>query len=609
MHRSILLASAVAFCTPSQLPAQRPAAPGGALSAPVTDIRYELTFDSASAAQKTIHVAMTFRVASAAPVLLSLPTWTPGAYEVSNFARHVSGFEAASGETEHRWDKLDYDTWRVRPSAAGEVTVSYDVEADSLDNAMAWSRPDFAMFNGTTVFLYPEGRSLDFASQVTLRTQAGWRIATGLHPAAGPAGTYRERTYHDLVDMPVFIGRFDIDSVQANGKWTRLATYPAGIMPPAAASQLLGEFTRFIPAHANVFGETPWDDYTQFIIFAPFGGISALEHQSSNVAISDPRLIGNPVLTNVLAHEVFHAWNVKRLRPADMVPYRYDVAQPTTLLWVSEGFTDYYADLGTVRGGVIDSAGFLQNSFGHMNVVSNAPEVAVEDASLSIWIHPTDGTDALYYDKGSVVGFLLDILIRDASDNRGSLDQVMRTLYEQGWKRGRGFSNDAFWAAVTRAAGGRSFRDFYDRYVDGRDSLPYAEVLPLAGLRRTVQTTMVPRMGVSTQTGADSVSWVTGLVPNGAFAAAGVQVGDTVLTVAGIDQKEDIGADQFRRRLASRPEGEAYPVVVLRGGQRVTLTARLKFGPNTITRLEFDPSAGAKALRIRSGILRGTVGS
>lgn len=612
MSRSMFMAAAIAATlapvgqTRAQSPDGRPPA-RPPVSAPIANIRYGLTFDTATAADQVVKVTMTFDVQGTAPVLLSLPTWTPGAYEVSNFARHVSEFEASGAGQELRWDKLDYDSWRVRPTARGEVTVSFDFAADSLDNAMAWSRPDFLMVNGTNVFPYAEGRSLDFGSRLTINTQNGWRIASGLHSAGAP-GVFAERSYHDLVDMPIFVGRFDIDSMLIAGKWTRLATYPAGVHTGQARADLWREFTQFIPAHAAVFGETPWDDYTQLIIYAPYGGISALEHQNSNLAVSDPQFIGSPILTNVLAHEVFHAWNVKRLRPADMVPYRYDVAQPTTLLWVSEGFTDYYADLGTVRGGTIDSLGFLRNAMGHIGVVEGSPAVSVEDASLSIWIHPTDGTDALYYDKGSVVGLLLDILIRDASDNRGSLDRVLRGLYESGWKRGRGFTNDEFWAAVSREAGGRSFQGFYVRYVDGRDSLPYDSVLPLAGMRIATQTTRVPRMGVSTQTGPDTVSVVTGLVPNGAFAQAGVQVGDALVTVGGIDQKRDVGADEFRRRFAGR-EGESYPVVVRRGGQELTLTARVRLGDNLVTRLEFDPAAGTKAGRIRAGILQGRVGN
>ena len=149
---------------------------------------------------------MTFTVSGSGEVLLSLPSWTPGAYEISNYARYVSEFTPMAAGKPVSWDKTDPDTWRLRPTAAAPVTVTFDFQADSLDNAMAWTQPDFAFFNGTNLFLYPEGRSLDFPATVRIHTQDGWKVATGMH-AGAEAGSYSEKNYHDLVDMPFFVGR------------------------------------------------------------------------------------------------------------------------------------------------------------------------------------------------------------------------------------------------------------------------------------------------------------------------------------------------------------------------------------------------------------------
>jgi len=163
--------------------------PGTALaqqSAPVTDLRYDLTFTSATALAQSLTVTTRFQAAGTDPVLLSLPSWTPGAYEISNFARRVSRFAATQGGQPLTWDKTDPDTWRIRPAGKGEVTLTFDFQADQLDNAMAWSRPDFLMVNGTNVFLYPEGRSLDFPARVTVTTEPAWRVATGMTPDGAP---------------------------------------------------------------------------------------------------------------------------------------------------------------------------------------------------------------------------------------------------------------------------------------------------------------------------------------------------------------------------------------------------------------------------------------
>jgi predicted metalloprotease with PDZ domain len=182
-----------------------------------------------------------------------------------------------------------------------------------------------------------------------------------------------------------------------------------------------------IPAEVRVFGEVPWTTYSLLQIADPsYSGGSGLEHQNSHVDILGPGMLGTPVLPSLYAHEIFHAWNVKRLRPSDLWPYRYDQEQPTPLLWISEGITDYYADLAEVRGGVINALGFYAATNDKIDQVSSLPPTALEDASLSTWIHPRDGTEYIYYPKGSLAGFLLDILIRDASDNRHSLDDVIR---------------------------------------------------------------------------------------------------------------------------------------------------------------------------------------
>ncbi|HQR19074.1 MAG TPA: hypothetical protein PK948_11910, partial [Gemmatimonadales bacterium] len=357
-------------------------------SAPVTDLQYQLTFTSATAGARSLTVTTRFQASGPDPVLLSLPSWTPGAYEVSNFARRVSDFSATQGGAPLTWDKSDPDTWRIRPSGKGQVTVTFDFQADQLDNAMAWSAPDFLLVNGTNVFLYPEGRSLDFPATVSVTTEPTWLVTTGMTPA-GARNTYRASNYHDLVDMPFFIGRYDLDSAQVAGKWVRLASYPAGTLAGAPREEFWAQLQKYLPVEIAVFQVAPYDTYSNLLIFdKDYGGGSALEHQNSHVGIYTPLLIGNPILPSITAHEIFHLWNVKRLRPAEMVPYRYDQWMPTPWLWVSEGITDYYADLALVRAGVIDSAEFLNFTTSKIQEVADAPVVTLEDASLTAWISP-----------------------------------------------------------------------------------------------------------------------------------------------------------------------------------------------------------------------------
>ncbi len=591
---ALLLAAAVAprVAAPQQGPA------------PLKNLRYEVTFDSATASRSTIKVALSFDVAGPGPVELSFPVWTPGAYEVSNFARRVIGFTPTADGRPLSWDKFDYDTWRVQPGTARSITVRYDYLADTLDNAMSWARPDFVLFNGTNLLPYPEGRDFNFPASVTVKTQPGWLVATGMK--RGPAaGSYQEG------ELPRPGGQAVLHRPHGpRQRPDRQALAPPGELPGghlhwAREVGSVGSDREVHPDPSRSVRETPWDTYTYLMIFTPeAGGGSALEHSNSHVGIYNPGFIGNPLLASITAHEVFHSWNVKRLRPADMWPYHYDREQETTWLWESEGITDYYADLALVRGGIIDSAQFMGLTNGKVDEVAESPPTALEDASLSTWIGPTDGTQYLYYPKGSLVGLLLDILIRDASDNKRSLDNVLREIYRATYKKGRGYTAQDWWSAVSKAAGGRSFAEFNTKYIDGREPLPYEQVFPLAGMRLKTDTLREPRLGLATGQDSSGAIVVHEVVPGSPAAAAGVQVGDALLALGDVEVDNPDFGKSYRARFG-RSEGDSLPIKVRRGTDTLTLAGKVVLGARLERRLEAAPDASPKAVRIRNGILRG----
>ncbi|MEO8333467.1 MAG: PDZ domain-containing protein [bacterium] len=579
-------------------------APDSMVSAPISAIRYEVTADNAALAARQLGVSTSFDVASDGPVVLSLPAWTPGAYEISNFARNVINFRPTQDGVPLRWDKLDPDTWRVRPVKAGRVVVAFDFTADTLDNAMAWTRPDFALFNGTNTFMYPEGRSKDFAATVLIRTNPDFLIATGM-PSAGAARTYKSGNYHDLVDMPFFVGKFDLDSATIQGKTFRYATYPVGSVAGEARTTAWDQLKRIVPAEYNVFGELPWDTYTLMqIIDSTSQGYSGLEHSSSHVDVVAPQFVGSDFQPSLYAHEIFHAWNVKRLRPADLVPYQYDRVQPTTWLWVSEGITDYYADLAEVRGGVVDHAGFYALTAGKIGEYAATIPFALEDASLNTWIHPRDGTGYSYYPKGSLAGLMLDITIRDATENKKSLDGVMKELYETTYKKGRGFTRSDFWGAMKKAANGRSFDVFEGLYIDGREAYPWPTMLRTIGLELVPDS--VPRIGVTSTAEPSGAVRIMEVEAGSSASLAGVHVGDELLKVGDLPVADSDFGVKMRAQYSGRPAGSPLPIVVKRGTETLTLNGTLRYVQSE-PRIAEDPAASAKAIKLREGILRGTV--
>ncbi|HEX9383754.1 MAG TPA: hypothetical protein VF908_10165, partial [Gemmatimonadaceae bacterium] len=462
---------------------------------------------------------------------------------------------------------------------------------------------NFAFFNGTNLFLYPAGRGFNWPARVSVHTEASWRVATGMDPAPG-TNNFTAANYHDLTDMPFYVGQFAIDSTQIAGKWVRLAFYPAASLTAARRDRTFAWLQKFVPAQIAVFGEAPFRNYTIFQRSDTVVNGGGLEHQSSQVDEVATSQLDAPYLPGLYSHEFFHAWNVKRLRPADLVPYRYDDAQPTTWLWVSEGVTDYYGALALVRAGVYDSTGFFDAIAGEIASVASAPPTAVSDASLGSWINPTDGSSGLYYPKGGLTGFLLDVMIRDATDNRASLDNVMRRLYDATYKRGKGFTGANWWGEVSRAAGGKSFAEFARRYVDGRELLPVDSVLRLVGLRSQSDTVREPRLGISTSTDSAGVS-ITQLLPTGGAAAAGAHTGDRFVSIGDVVISNDDSFEKFRARYAGTAV-TTLPLVVRRGGETITLQLPVRLTTRVQTRVLPIPNTPEKAARIRAGVLRGS---
>lgn len=572
------------------------------LSAPVTDLRFEVLVGPEQVQAGILEVRASFTVSGPQPVLLSMAAWTPGAYEIANHARNVVAFRATQRGEPLRWDKLDPDTWRIVPARSGEVVLTYRIRADRLDVAGSWTGDDFAMFNGTELFLLVEGRP-ETPARVVVRAADGWRVATGMTPDDS-THRFRATDVHDLLDHPTFVGRFDFDSAQVADTWMRLATYPVGSVEGPRRAALWDALTRSVEPLRAVFGEVPWTTYTVLqIADESINGMSALEHSTSELALVGTPYLDEPFVLSIHAHELAHAWNVKRLRPADLTPYRYDAPQPTTWLWISEGITDYYADLALLRSGLSTEVEFLETTLGKIESVEQRPATAVEDASLQAWLGMQDGTGDLYYDKGSLLGLAIDILIRDASDNARGLDHVMRELYERTYQAGRGFTHDDVWNAVARASRGRAWGDFERRYVDGREPMPWSDWLSRGGWRLVTDSVAEPRLGLLLRAHEQGVL-VSAVDPEGAGGRAGLQLGDVITELGGMSPLDPAFGPRWRDYWGRR-EGASLPAQVLRDGETLRFSITVELQPRIERRIEPDPAASARARRIRAGILTG----
>ncbi|HTH63875.1 MAG TPA: hypothetical protein VL563_04265, partial [Gemmatimonadales bacterium] len=464
-------------------------------------VRYEVSI--ASATGHLFHVKTDFPTTGLDTLLVSLPAWSPGNYEIQNYARYVRHFAVhdPSGKALF-WDRLDKDTWRVGTANSAALTIEFDYYADSIDLSQARLLSDFGQFLGTNLFLYQVGH-LEHPAEVRFALPAGWDVMTALSRSGDG---YKAADYHELADAVTFVGHFTRDSISVDGKWIRIGFWPSADYTPAAAKNLRDGIGRQAATQNKLMGGAPYDVYTVFfnIIHEPIQYGGGLEHAASQYDILPTEMYADAsgtlgsFMRPLTAHEFFHMWNVKRIRPAEMWPYDYRAEQYTPLLWWSEGVTDYYGDLTDLRSGLWNDEEWLANTQSNVDQVEQIPEPwSEEDGSLATWINePYDNSSQMYYPKGSLTGLLLDISIRNATDNKHSLDEVTRNLYTRFYKQGKGFRTADLLALLTEA-GMPDVNGFYQHYINGRDPLPYEQILPLAGIAAQRTSTTALFLGVS----------------------------------------------------------------------------------------------------------------
>lgn len=585
------------------------------LSAQVTTpVRYEVSVPSSAA--RLFHVSADFPARGQDTLYVSLPAWSPGNYEIQNYARYVRHFGAKNPAGQPLfWDRFDKDTWRVVTGKSDRVTVEFDYLADTVDLSIARIAGDFGQFLGTNLFLYQEGR-LQRPAEVRFTLPAGWQVTSAL-PGAG-TGPYTAADYHELADAMTFVGKYSLDSLQVDGKWVRIAVWPADAYPDPVQRNMRADLEKIAHSENALFGGPPYGHYTVFfnVIREPINFGGGLEHSASQFDImpqggfaDDAGNFGD-FMVPLMSHEYFHLFNVKRIRPAAMWPYDYHAEQFTPLLWWSEGVTDYYADLTNIRSGLWTPERFLENAAQDMQQVESTPEPwSEEDGSAATWINEVFvNSSQLYYPKGALTGMLLDISIRDATDNRHGLDDVMRALYTRYYQRQKGFTT-ADLLALLREFGMSDVDGFYQRYINGREPLPYESVFPKAAIAVARESTSIPFLGVSAQPGEGGKLVVQAVVPGSAAEAAGLETGDVLLKVGDVETRADEDwSVKFRDRYRGK-SGAPLTLGVTRGGQPLTLTTVVRERAAVSFSLTPVTSPSAKQARIWHGLATGSTGN
>ena len=419
---------------------------------------------------------------------LKMPVWTPGSYLVREYARHVQDFAAknAAGSS-LQWEKINKNTWRVRGGNSREVVVSYRVYSNELTVRTNELNDEHAFWNNGALLMFPAGH-LNAPSTVTVTPFGNWKVATGLPRVAASTNTFRAANYDILYDSPFEVSDFKEIAFDVRGKPHRYVFTGEGNYD---LKQIAADTTKIAEEGAKIFGELPVDDYL-FIVNLRGGG--GLEHLNSTALQWNrfgfkPRARYNGFLS-LVAHEYFHLWNVKRIRPDALGPFDYENENYTKLLWVAEGATAYYEGLLLRRAGLITDGEMLNSKASMIEALQNRPgrfETSLEEASLDAWIkyyrqdENAINNQVSYYDKGEIVSMMLDITIRGASGGAKSLDDVMRHLYNEFYKKNRNYTPEDFQKAAELAAG-RSLEDFFSKYVRGEEEIDFNGILRNVGL-------------------------------------------------------------------------------------------------------------------------------
>ncbi|MCX6224928.1 MAG: M61 family peptidase [Bacteroidia bacterium] len=420
---------------------------------------------------------------------LKMPAWTPGYYMILDLAKNVVEFDAMDAANKPlAWEKTAKNTWHITTAGVKTLMVSYYVFANRASVAEPYLAENRGFISPTGVFMHVAGK-LNHPVTVTVKPYSEWKqVSTGLDPVKGSLNTFSATDFDRLYDCPILVGNQEVLTFEFKG-----IPHCIAIEKPGSCDRLklTADLERIIEAGTSIIGEIPYKHYTFIIMDKGPGG---LEHLNSMAVFADlSNYQGTDKdrgLLGFIAHEYFHLYNVKSIRPVVLGPFDYDRECITNMLWFSEGGTSYYEEIILNRAGFLTRDGFLENAGktigSHENIVGHEFQ-SVALASRDTWMlffnrnENSQSVTINYYNKGATLAMLLDLKIRYESKNVNSLDDVMRSLYQDYNKsKNRGFTDQEFRQACEKAAG-CSLAELFD-YVYTTNAIDYAKYLGYAGL-------------------------------------------------------------------------------------------------------------------------------
>ncbi|MGH7998779.1 MAG: M61 family metallopeptidase [Brasilonema sp.] len=476
------------------------------------------------------------------PILdLKLPVWTPGSYLVREYAKHLQDFAAFTNDKPLSWQKISKNHWQVETSYVPEVIIHYRIFANELSVRTNHLDSSHGYFNGAALFFRILGWEREPIQVTIIPPHPEWKVTTATPPVRQKVNTFCASDFDTLVDSPFEIGSHQLHHFEVLGKPHELAIWGKGNFQ---LQQMIADIEKIIKVEAQMFGGLPYQRYV-FLVHLLAQAYGGLEHKDCCSLIYQrfgfrdrdkyERFI------QLVAHEFFHLWNVKRIRPKALEVFDYDQENHTSSLWFCEGTTSYYDLLIPFRAGIYNAKSFLNNLSKEISRHETTPGRKVQslaESSFDAWIKlyrqdaNSGNSQISYYLKGEMVSLLLDLLIRSRHRNQKSLDDVMLQMWHQFGKQEIGYTPKELQEVIEFIAG-MDLTDFLNSYIDQTEDLPFNEYLEPFGLELVEEKDEEPYLGVkiNSENGRELIKFVEAGSP---AQLAGIDSGDELLAIDGL---------------------------------------------------------------------------
>ena len=498
----------------------------------------------------------------------SLPAWRSGRYNIQDFSSGVQEFSAEDiNSNKLSWSKTDKDTWRVKSNGGNFIKIKYKVFSNEFSIRTRGLSDECGFIDASAVIMFAEKFRFD---PLTLKVIpfGSWHVTTGLDNLAGEDNTFYAKDYDYLADCPMLIGNQKDHEFFTNDK-KFVVSFPPDLNYDA--DKVMNDFKTISKAVCDFWGDIPFEHFTYLLIAGPFD-YGATEHLNSTVfSVSSTTFTNKDRYDSFLsncAHELFHTWNVKQLRPKSMDPYDFTKENYSGELWIAEGITSYYEDLFMMKTGYRTPEKYLEILSGNIQNDLERPGNYIQSLSESgfdAWVKHSGNAQNKYisetdfYKKGSNVSTLLDLEIRNNSGNKYSLDDVMRKMYKDFPLGKGGYSNEDF-IKVCEEYNGKSMNEFFSMYLFGVDTLDWKKYLSYSGLDLIITYDQEkPSLGISTRESGDRL-YVSGVIPGSPAYETGLDINDEIVALNGYR----VRSSSLNSRISDMKEGDEVILTVIR---------------------------------------------